>query len=238
MQCFTRRLPACGWCPPIVATVGDAKRNQRVCGVDGCPGGWVVADTAGCRVVPQLSTIAADYDLVGIDMPIGLSADGRRQCDSDARKALFHRASTVFSAPPRPLLHLSDYALANAESRRRFGRGISKQSFMIWPKIRELDVLAQAHPGRFIEVHPECSFAQMAGEPLPSKHSEAGKNSRKKFLENFLGNVPAAPRGARIDDVLDAHAVLWSTLRFVRNEHASYGDEALDAVGLTMRIVA
>ncbi len=218
--------------------MGTPTQNRRVCGVDGCPGGWVVADAAGCRVVPDLSAIADRYDLIGIDMPIGLSGDGVRLCDREARKALFHRASTVFSPPPRPLLHLADYTVANAESRRQFGRGISKQSFMIWPKIRELDVLARAYPDRFVEVHPECSFARMAGEPLPTKHSDAGKNSRKKILEKVVGTVPAAPRGARIDDVLDAHAVLWSALRFLRNEHATYGDGALDAVGLPMRIVA
>lgn len=212
--------------------------STQVCGVDGCPGGWVVADANGCTVVPTLAEIVHRYSLIGIDMPIGLAADGRRSCDVEARKALFRRASTVFTPPPRPLVHIEDYATANAESRIRFGRGISKQSFMIWPRIRELDAIARVVPDRFVEIHPECSFLAIAGEVLPSKHSEAGKKFRKNFLETALGGLPAVPRGAKVDDFLDAHAVLWSALRFVRNEHITYGDGALDGVGLAMRIVA
>lgn len=222
----------------MVHPVSAHPTRPRVCGVDGCPGGWVVADADGCTVVTTLAEIVDRYSLIGIDMPIGLADDGKRTCDSDARKALFRRASTVFTPPPRPLLHINDYATANTESRRRFGRGISKQSFMIWPRIRELDALVRTAPDRFVEIHPECSFLAIAGEPLLSKHSEAGKIFRKKFLETALGGLPTVPRGAKVDDFLDAHAVLWSALRFVRGEHITYGDGERDSLGLAMRIVA
>ena len=50
---------------------------------------------------------------------------------------------------------------------------------------------------------------------------------------------PVAPlRGARFDDVLDAYAVLWTTERFARGEHVSFGDGARDERGILMRIVA
>jgi hypothetical protein len=210
----------------------------RICGVDGCPGGWIVADGTGCRVVHDLAELVPAYDVIGIDMPIGLADDGTRACDVGARKALFHRASTVFSAPPRSLLAITDYPTANARSREVFGRGISKQSFMIWDKIRELDVQARLHPDRFVEIHPECSFAAMAGEPLPTKHSDPGKNFRKNFLEKHFGTLPDVPAGARVADLLDSYAVLWSARRFAADHHITYGDGALDSVGLAMRIVA
>lgn len=216
-----------------------ARRSTlRICGVDGCPGGWIVADEVGCRVVPNLAELVSGYDIIGIDMPIGLAEDGMRACDIGARKALFHRASTVFSAPPRSLLAITDYPTANARSRECFGRGISKQSFMIWGKIRELDAHAQLHPDRFVEIHPECSFAAMAGEPLPTKHSDPGKKFRKKFLGKHFGDLPDVPSGAHTADLLDSYAVLWSARRFAADRHITYGDGAIDSVGLMMRIVA
>ena len=209
---------------------------MRVCGVDGCPDGWVVATLTTLHVVGSLDDLVGQYDLVGIDMPIGMSMDGRRQCDTEARKRLKKRACTVFPVPPRPLVHLLDYATANAESKQRFGRGIPRQSFAIWPKIRELDLLARSHPSLFVEVHPECSFAKMTGEIPPTKHREPGKNFRRRAVAEHFGSVPPSPRGAKDDDVLDAYAVLWSALRVAAGCFDPLGDGAVDSAGLLMRI--
>ncbi len=105
--------------------------------------------------------------------------------------------------------------------------------------MRELDELAQ--PGdddHLLEVHPECSFVLMAGGmSLPSKHTSEGLAARAALLLPQFGIV-APLRGARFDDVLDAYAVLWSTERFTRGEHVSFGDGARDERGILMRIVA
>jgi len=217
--------------------VNDSEIEVRVCGVDGCRGGWVVASANGEFVTQDLAHLIPMFDVIGIDMPIGMSADGRRACDTEARKALPSRGSTVFPVPPRSLIDINDYARANQESKERFGRGVPRQAFAIWPRIRLLDVLAQRYPSRFVEVHPECSFARMAGRVLPTKHGEAGKNIRKKILEKHLGRACAALEGAKTDDVLDAQAVLWSALRFVRGVHETLGDGSVDECGLPMRIV-
>lgn len=209
----------------------------RVCGVDGCPKGWVVATNSTLAVVEHLDEITDKYDIIGIDMPIGLSGDGQRACDSQARKALRARASTIFSAPPRSLLSITDYATANAASRQGFGRGISRQAFAIWPKIRELDAIAQVSGDRFVEVHPECSFTRMTGLVPVSKHLETGKKFRREAVQNAFGVVPTSAKGAKPDDVLDAYAVLWSALRYAQGLHESFGDGSRDSCGLPMRIV-
>lgn len=211
--------------------------TPRVCGVDGCRAGWVVATTSTLQVVRTLDELLDAFDIIGIDMPIGLSEAGTRSCDTEARKALPGRGSTVFPAPPRPLLHLTDYALANSESRRLFGKGVSRQAFAIWPKIRELDEVARRDPGRFLEIHPECSFSKMTGTVPPTKHGEPGKKFRVEALQRAFGDVPRSLRGAKPDDVLDAYAVLWSALRYSRHEHESLGDDPVDSFGLLPRII-
>lgn len=219
-------------------TASATRVRPRICGIDGCRSGWVVASADGVRVVPALAEVMAEFDIVGIDMPIGLSDDGHRECDAMARKLLKKRACTVFPAPPRDLVHLDDYPTANRESRARFGRGVPRQAHALWPKIRELDVVVRANPGRFVEIHPECSFLEMTGELPPSKQSEPGKNFREIALRSTLGHLPERPGGAKWDDVLDAYAVLWSARRYASGRHRSLGDGSLDRCGIAMVIVS
>jgi predicted RNase H-like nuclease len=95
----------------------------RVGGVDGCPGGWIVAaeDPAGARlqlIREATGLLELDLDLIAIDIPIGVPEvyeEGGRRCDRQARRLLGRpRASSVFSAPPRPALALSDFNSAPA----------------------------------------------------------------------------------------------------------------------------
>jgi predicted RNase H-like nuclease len=77
-----------------------------VLGVDGWQVGWVGARLTDRAVqLLDLRTVDAvlavdDVEVVGIDMPIGLSADGVRACDEAARHLLtpFGAASSVLSA--------------------------------------------------------------------------------------------------------------------------------------------
>ena len=61
--------------------------------------------------------------------------------------------------------------------------------------------------------------------------------ARAALLAPEFGDVRPLP-GARFDDVLDAHAVLWSAERFARGAHVTFGDGRRDARGILMRIVA
>jgi predicted RNase H-like nuclease len=217
-------------------------------GVDGCPGGWVVArrerGRLDVRVVTDLVAVIDLVDHVGIDMPIGLASAPGRSADRDARLLLGARRASVFPAPARPLLECRSHAEANALSRSLFDIGMSVQTFHLLPKIREVDLLARGldpseRDTRLAEVHPECSFLLASGVPLASKHTGEGIARRRAVIAQVMGEVPAVPRGARPDDVLDACAVLWSVERFARNEHRTLPDGATerDGYGTLMRIV-
>jgi predicted RNase H-like nuclease len=217
-------------------------------GVDGCPQGWVVATRnlggVDVRVVGDLTSTVADVSHVGIDMPIGLPRSPGRSADRAARDLLGPRRSSVFPAPARPLLQSDSHVEANTLSRALFGVGMSVQTFHLLSKIRAIDVLARGldlsdRDSRIAEVHPECSFLVASGSPLASKHSANGIASRRAVVELLFGEVPPVPRGARLDDVLDACAALWSTERFARDQHLTIPDDRIerDEYGTLMRIV-
>ena len=199
--------------------MGTTVDARRVAGVDACRSGWVVASLDGYSVVDRLDEVVDDLELIGVDMPIGLPVSGPRRCDVDARRFLSPRGSTVFPAPTRAVVHHTEYAEANAASRAAWGRGVSRQAFGLFAKIREVEALALRRPDDFVEIHPECAFARMAGHVLGSKHHPQGQSARAALVEKYFGPVDRRHRGALPDDVLDAYAVLWSVLRFIGNEH-------------------
>jgi len=233
-----------------------------VAGVDGCRLGWVVATgvaRAGDR--PELSTLevipriaplldrarTGELHAVGIDMPFGLPDSGTRACDVAARARLGPRRSSVFPAPPRPLLGSPDHAAALRRSRAIDGRGVSIQSFNLLAKIGELDDALDADLAeRVVEAHPESSFAEMAGGPLPTtKRTAEGRAVRRRLLETEVGGALAVlddgatggtRRGAAPDDVLDAVAALWTAARWALGAAILLGDDQRDRRGLPMRV--
>jgi predicted RNase H-like nuclease len=212
-------------------------------GIDGCKGGWIVATERGVDVLETLQL--ERFGLVGIDMPIGLDDESPRACDIAARKYLERAGSSVFPAPPRAALACIDYHDALAVARAVTGRGMSIQTFNILAKVAELDrLIDESNQHRIIEVHPECSFKTMNGDKkLSSKKTIDGRDARRRLLNDHFDHLnhfdlpSTAPRGAAIDDMLDAYAVLWSVRRFQRGEHRVFGDGQRDARGIEMRIV-
>jgi predicted RNase H-like nuclease len=211
--------------------------TREIAGIDGCKSGWIVVTARAVVVVAQLQL--EEFALVGIDMPIGLLDGPPRACDMAARKYLERAGSSVFPAPPRAALAHTDYRSALDAARAATGRGISKQTFNIMAKIAELDRLIDSTNERtIVEVHPECSFKTLNGdESLPSKKSNEGKKIRRQLLSEHFAMPSSAPKGAAMDDMLDAYAVLWSAMRFRRGEHRVFGDGQRDARGIEMRIV-
>jgi predicted RNase H-like nuclease len=194
-------------------------------GADGCRSGWVLATRHGARVIPTLGAAAEGYVHIGVDMPVALADTWGRRCDDEARRLLAGRASTIFSAPPRPLLTYTDYPHANAASKRLFGRGLTRQAFNLLPKMREVSALAAERPSLLLEIHPECSFRTMAGHNLSPKRTAAGFAERRALIESVFGSVDTKLAGAARDDVLDAYAVLWSVERHQRAEHLVLGQD-------------
>lgn len=203
---------------------------MAVTGVDGCAAGWVavtlgppVTDLAAAFVVKV--TVAATLDqlplaaVTGIDMPLGLLGAGWRDADRLARRALGRRGVTVFAIPPRAVWECQSYAEANRLCRELTGQGFSVQAWGLRRKIAEADqfrrrAAAGPHEVRLYEVHPELSFAALAGAPLPdTKHTKAGLTVRRDLLARAGIALPPKVAGAAEDDVLDAAAVAWSARR-------------------------
>jgi predicted RNase H-like nuclease len=197
-------------------------------GVDGCRGGWVAASERGARVYPTFAEIVAErFELVLIDVPIGLLEAGPRSCDLQARTLLGARRSSVFPAPARRLLRA-----------RRYGRQCSIQLWNILHKIREVDeAMTPRLQRRVREAHPEVSFALLNGAALRfAKKSADGEAERRRLLRPIFGEIPAVPGAAR-DDVLDAYALLWSARRARRGEARALGASEQDERGLRCEIV-
>lgn len=210
--------------------------SELIAGADGCTGGWVVATRSGAVVMTELDL--SRWVAVGIDIPIGLPFHLPRECDRAARRMLGRRGVCVFPTPARVCLSSVTYADAVAANRAALGVGISQQAFRLLPKIAQVDsMLSPLDERRVAEVHPECSFALLAGAPLPPKRTVEGAQIRRALLTHEFGSLPPVPRGAREDDLLDAYAALWSAERFQHGVHTTLGGEERDERGLVMRMV-
>lgn len=203
-----------------------------VAGVDGWNRKWVTVELCDGKfhaiyIAETLAEIAkrSQYQVIGVDVPIGLSDTPPRSADTEARSRLGPRRTSVFDAPPAFCLssELSKYSEANQKSKRTLGRGISAQSFALMSNILEADAVARAD-SRIYEVHPELSFSVMnLDRPMAhSKKSYSGIVDRIGVLAaqgihlpDPLDDLPAKSSAGRagVDDVLDAAAVAWSAHR-------------------------
>ncbi|MFZ2490450.1 MAG: DUF429 domain-containing protein [Thermoanaerobaculia bacterium] len=232
-----------------------AAAARRIAGIDGCRAGWVavIEDAEGLHALVA-ATDAELYDVIdsaaitAIDIPIGLAESGARACDHHARRFLGGGHSSVFPAPLRALVAIHDHAEAARRSREVQGKGVSRQAVAIYPKVQQIDRILQMHRelrDRVCEVHPEVSFvAWNNGAALgASKHTPEGVELRRALVATHFGSeavesVIECVRGrARIDDVLDAFAALWTAERIADGRARELGDGHCDATGLPMRIV-
>lgn len=203
---------------------------MTVLGVDGARGGWVGVAWDGATTTPSFHTslaglceAAGSPAVVAVDMPIGLSAQGRRECDAEARPLLGPRRSSLFAPPALDALEMDDYATANAWSKANLGAGISKQAWMLGPKIREVRELAERRSVPVYETFPELSFRAMNGDrPLShAKRTWTGLASRLALLADHSLSIgaDAGQAGAvAADDMIDAAALAWSAMRIHRGE--------------------
>jgi predicted RNase H-like nuclease len=246
---------------------GAPARDVWLAGVDGCRAGWIVActrptgaDVQVC-VVPRFADVLALSEaptVVAVDIPIGLPERvgyGGRAAENAVRPLLGARQSSVFSVPSRAALAARDYraacgiALATSDP----PRAVSKQLYMIAPKIREVDACLRADPdaaARVYEVHPEFAFWRLNGdgaldEPKKVKGRCYGPGLvlRRRLLID-AGIAPAVadaapPKGAGPDDLLDALASAAIARRIHAGVARPFPDPPeRDAFGLPMAIWA
>ena len=235
---------------------------MRLIGVDGCRGGWLAAVSDELlsaiqfvvfeRFAPLVEFAESTETTLVIDIPIGLTEKGPRQCDLEARKILGRgNTSRVFPAPCRAALAGESYLEACDLSEGADSGRLSRQLFAILGKIREVDSAMSAKRQTWLrEGHPEVTFA------LLSAHRQ-GIDERKKTREGESQrlNLLAAPgvtpdigavrnqigsyRVSR-DDIVDAAACLVSARRLYRGEAGIIPSGVIetDSRGLRMEMVA
>jgi len=250
-------------------TVANGVEQTRwVAGVDGCPAGWFVAlvnvDDLGeaccevCITFEDVLKLKPAPEIIAVDMPIGVpdvSIKGGRVSDNEARSRLGGRQSSVFAVPSRAALAENDYRRACAVNldHSEPPRKVSKQCFMLFAKMREVDkIMTPELQDRVFEVHPELAFWALNGEApldLPKKVKSRpdveGLDLRKSLLVNAgflkpdLENSRWPKSAVGPDDIIDAFAAAWSARRLLHGEAVTLPSRPpRDGCGLRMEINA
>lgn len=213
-----------------ISTVFDTQRSlaNPVLGVDACKSGWVGIRLAGevtAHFAPHIADLVTETDkVVAIDIPIGLTDDSHRRADELGREFLAERRSSLFMTPVRAALEADSHELGNAINKQRTGKGISIQAFSLRKSILEVDAWLPSAPCPVLEVHPEMSFAEMAGAPLAERKKTWAGAERRRALLAAAGILPAGGLDgvdAGVDDVLDAAAAAWTACRFLAGKAIS-----------------
>ncbi|MEM9472046.1 MAG: DUF429 domain-containing protein [Pseudomonadota bacterium] len=225
-------------------------------GLDGCKAGWVMVSWSGdtkaaatASIIPDIrAALDTGADHIGVDMPIGFPATSARSCEAEARRYIGPRRSSVFPVPCREAVMTDDYRTACEINARVLGSKFSKQAFMLFPKMREIDAaITPALQSRIFEVHPEVAFCAMNnGQPLQhGKKTADGARLRRSLLKaggfplDWLQHPPWKKSQAADDDILDACACCWSARRIAAGNHLTFpAIPEFDARGLRMQINA
>ncbi len=172
-------------------------------GIDGCRGGWVAAllkdrlELIFSETLEGLRELVASSALTLIDMPMGLKSEGEgeRRCDVEARRFLKRRKMSIFPVPCRQAVYSESYKGANEINREILGKGLSKQSYNLFPKIREVDRFITRDMKileNIIEGHPEISFARIGGGEMEfNKRSQEGFQERMEAIQKLLPGAPS-----------------------------------------------
>ncbi len=154
-----------------------------------------VALTATVTVASTLDRLQLS-GVVGIDMPLGLVADGWRVADVLARRALGRRGVTIFTIPPRPVWERKTYAEANRACRELTGKGLSAQTWGLRGKLLEADAYRRASRARLStarlhEVHPELSVRRPCGRAARRQQAHRGGPRRPQGTAGAGWHNPA-----------------------------------------------
>jgi predicted RNase H-like nuclease len=236
--------------------------RMRLLGLDGCRGGWLVAEATSLETVPSFEWVERFEEIVRltgdgaamacVDVPIGL-ADGEagRRCDGEARAMLrWPRSSSVFTPSCRSALRGQSNEERRALNLRFTRRSLSAQALGILPKIREVDDVMTPRLQRLIrETHPEVVFADLhpAGTGIAAgKKTAQGRRERLALLPpSFAAAAPTRAsrpfpaRAAALDDYVDALAGLVAVIRLSQGRalRLPRDGEDRDERGLVMEIV-
>jgi predicted RNase H-like nuclease len=229
---------------------------KKIAGIDGSKGGWVCVSgyennfkELKFEKLKEFDDIKSkDFNLVLVDIPIGLDIDlkkGGRIVDKLARKELLTNKSSIFNAPSRLVLEAKNYEEANKINKNK-GMGLSKQSWNLVKKIKEVDeFIRNSNKTIIFESHPEIIFQVMKKDKVSTKKkNDEGIIERRNLLEKngfnkvFLErNLSAKDSFYKKDDFIDACSLFWSANRAIaKTEIKIPNDMVLDSEGIIMQI--
>jgi len=229
-------------------------------GADVSKGRWLtvrLSENLGWKVslFETVKEIWDDYyaaTLILVDVPIGLMEDGQRErlCDVEARRHLGPRGSSVFRVPCRVALGADNYIDANRINRDRTGKGVSKQSWAIVPKIREVDEFLNSNFAarqKIRETHPEiCFWALNGGRPMMfNKKKNEGVKERVRVLRRLCNQTSAILEFARNefqgkvpdDDIIDGLVAAVTAFLGGKGLLTIPQKPEIDTMGLEMEMV-
>jgi pyridoxal kinase len=231
-----------------------------VLGLDGCKAGWIgvwydIHGHASPRhqLFSSLSEVAdaeISPEIIAIDMPVGfpeLSEHGGRICEREARALLGRKSSSVFSSPSRKALAANTYQEACELNSLEGGPRLSKQSYMLFPKMREVDALKKSEMGSIVfETHPEVALAIFERAPiLEAKKAVEGRAARLTALRKLgfpIGLIdPHTYPNSKVapDDLVDAAICAVTAQRIANGQHVTLPTHPpVDSDGIEMAIHA
>lgn len=232
--------------------------NSKYIGIDGCPFGWCVAiydQTLNIELYPDIQSVIEKYsdaDLMLIDIPIGLTSRGfERTLDTKVRGLLKpHKHFSVFTPPCREALSGLNYDDAKTINKEITGKKISKQSYNISNKIKEVDSAILSYKELIPilkEAHPELCFKYLNnGVPLKSsKKDKNGQTDRLGILRKYVPEINdfiesslrwTKRKDVKIDDMIDAACLMVCAL-LSDNKVDFIGDQIDDAgIPVTMAV--
>jgi len=129
----------------------------------------------------------SDADRILVDVPIGLPADRKRDCDVAARRMLGRRGASVLYTPVRAAVYAPTLDEAKAANEAAADFSIQNQAWSTVPRIREVDEFLDMYPSardRLIETHADvCFYALNGRRPVAaSKRTAAGVRRRIDLL--------------------------------------------------------
>nr|WP_278246542.1 DUF429 domain-containing protein [Clostridium lundense] len=237
-------------------------KNSYV-GVDGCKHGYVAVNITDndfeINVFKNIEEICAKYsdsNTILIDMPIGLPENTYDiRPETEGRKILSSRSSCIFTVPCRQAVYEDDYFMANEINRDILGKGLSKQSFSICSKIKEIDEFlnnASEFKNRILESHPEICFAmfnfdgRMAMPIFENKKTDEGMERRLEVLSRYYEKTDEIRevlysddklKGIK-DDIIDALCLSITGMLGYKNGFKTIPQNPMkDSKGLFMQMV-
>jgi predicted RNase H-like nuclease len=234
---------------------------MKFIGVDGCRLGWFYVmlneneswEVGVFKHIKEIDQYLSGNAIILIDIPIGLieCEHSKRLCDQEARKVLApKRSNSVFSAPCRKAIQEIHYQEGSNINYKCTESRLSKQSWAITPKIKEVDDFLRCFDNGKIkirEIHPEvCFWALNNKRPMEyAKKKRDGFEERKLILQKYCKNTDAIidsalsrylRREVAKDDIADA-LVGAITATFYNELITIPSTPKVDVVGLPMEMV-